>query len=72
MQMLVYSIYFIIKYNAPLCNKVLSIHVYKVCIVMALTTQSVVLTKSFNENELSARVVFFFSSFLRLYIISIY
>ena len=65
--MLVYSIYFIIEYNAPLCNKVLSIHVYKVCIVTALTTQSVVLTKSFNEDELSARVVLFLQFFEVVY-----
>ena len=37
-QTLVYSIYFIIEYNALLWNKVLSIHVYKVYIVTALTT----------------------------------
>ena len=39
-QTLVYSIYFIIEYNAPLCDKVLSIHVYKAYNVMALATQS--------------------------------
>ena len=65
--MLVYSIYFITEYNAPLCNKVLSIYVYKVCIVTALTTQSVVLTKSFNKDELSARVGFFFQFFEVVY-----
>ena len=37
-QTLVYSTYFIIEYNALLWNKVLSIHVYKVYIVTALTT----------------------------------
>lgn len=37
-QTFVYTIHFIIEYKVPLCAKVLSIHVYKVYIVTALTT----------------------------------
>ena len=38
-QTFVYTIHFIIEYNAPLCNKVLRIHVHKVYIVTALISQ---------------------------------
>ena len=47
------------------------IHVYKVYILTALTTQSVALMKSFNKDEISARVFFLIQYILKKWILFI-